>query len=245
MASVKSTTLQEIWIVRHGERIDYVDKTWTSDRPYDPPLTQSGLDMAELTAQRIIRESQVLHPKKENESEPLLLCSPFIRTAQTALPIARALKTPIRTEWGLTEGLRTGHEFTKQPVMLELQKLEEYIGYPVNKEYHSLLPFPVFPEERPVYWARFKDALKHILDANPEKSMVLVTHGQELSKYCSFDNSRYGYQSICEVLTDTAPIPKPDYCAIAHCIRTTPGGKWKVLAVNDASHAKKLEGAHF
>jgi len=34
----------QVWILRHGERIDHVDKTWaaTASKQYDPPLTKGG-----------------------------------------------------------------------------------------------------------------------------------------------------------------------------------------------------------
>ncbi len=36
---------QRLFIIRHGERRDYVDYRWldTAERPYDPPLTVQGV----------------------------------------------------------------------------------------------------------------------------------------------------------------------------------------------------------
>ena len=43
---------QRLFIIRHGERLDNVDYSWTNTakRPYDPPLTAHGTEEAATAA---------------------------------------------------------------------------------------------------------------------------------------------------------------------------------------------------
>ena len=47
---------QRIIVIRHGERLDNVDYTWTDTaaRPYDPPLTEKGVEEARETGKRFM-----------------------------------------------------------------------------------------------------------------------------------------------------------------------------------------------
>ena len=47
-------TRQRLFIVRHGERLDNVDYSWvdTAERPYDPPITQTGVAEAKSAGER-------------------------------------------------------------------------------------------------------------------------------------------------------------------------------------------------
>lgn len=48
--------LQRIIVIRHGERLDCVDDSWgdTTDRPYDPPLTEKGVEQARETGKQFV-----------------------------------------------------------------------------------------------------------------------------------------------------------------------------------------------
>lgn len=47
-SKTKQAIHQTIIVIRHGERIDLVDYSWTDTaaRPYDPPLTDKGVEQA-------------------------------------------------------------------------------------------------------------------------------------------------------------------------------------------------------
>lgn len=48
MAKSSNDPEQFVIVVRHGERVDFVDSSWiqSSSSPYDPPLTAVGLEQA-------------------------------------------------------------------------------------------------------------------------------------------------------------------------------------------------------
>ena len=58
-----SSSLQRIIVIRHGERLDNVDYMWTSTaaRPYDPPLTEIGVQQARDAGKRFL--GKVCHLK--------------------------------------------------------------------------------------------------------------------------------------------------------------------------------------
>lgn len=55
---------QRMIIIRHGERLDAVDYTWTDSapRPYDPPLTECGLQQATAAGKRFIGKVKYIMP---------------------------------------------------------------------------------------------------------------------------------------------------------------------------------------
>ena len=98
-----------VWVVRHGERIDSVEKEWkkTAARPHDPPLTPAGFEQAAATG-RALRDHRL----------DAIYTSPFLRCVQTAKAIVEALGPDaprIYIEPGLGEWLFT-RWFSSQPV---------------------------------------------------------------------------------------------------------------------------------
>jgi broad specificity phosphatase PhoE len=85
-----------VFIARHGNRIDFIDKNWraTAARPHDPHLSPDGVVQAKQLARRL---------KGENIGH--LFASPFLRTVQTAAEVAEVLDIPIKIEHGATEWL--------------------------------------------------------------------------------------------------------------------------------------------
>eukprot|EP00193_Tetraselmis_chui_P012406 CAMPEP_0177783052 /NCGR_PEP_ID=MMETSP0491_2-20121128/18863_1 /TAXON_ID=63592 /ORGANISM="Tetraselmis chuii, Strain PLY429" /LENGTH=268 /DNA_ID=CAMNT_0019303529 /DNA_START=109 /DNA_END=911 /DNA_ORIENTATION=+ len=96
-------------IVRHGERFDYVNRDWipTSNRPWDPPLTETGKSQA-LQAGAAIQEALCAHglpPITRAFSSPLVRCvetSLGILTAtapEVAVCVEPSLVETICKEW--------------------------------------------------------------------------------------------------------------------------------------------------
>ena len=77
-----------VWVVRHGERIDAVEKGWkkTAARPHDPPLTPTGFEQAAATG-RALRDHRL----------DAIYTSPFLRCVQTATAIAEGTPHRART----------------------------------------------------------------------------------------------------------------------------------------------------
>ena len=54
MAQKDDQSVQRVFIIRHGERLDNVDYDWVrwAERPYDPPLTDDGVKEASEAGER-------------------------------------------------------------------------------------------------------------------------------------------------------------------------------------------------
>ena len=106
MDSPVQEILQTVYIVRHGDRLDYAlgEDGWKAlapERPCDPPLSEIGLAQAVETGKEIKRLSsdEIIHR---------VLVSPFHRCLQTADPIAKELDIPLCVEeslWEMAPGL--------------------------------------------------------------------------------------------------------------------------------------------
>lgn len=84
--SSSQQTSQNIVIMRHGDRRDYLDPSWAAtagDRKWDPPLAQPGLSRAFFTGQKL----------RDNLGFPIhrVFVSPFYRCLQTAAQAIAAL----------------------------------------------------------------------------------------------------------------------------------------------------------
>ena len=86
--------INRIYVVRHGEREDFIDPSWnnTHERFFDPPLSAHGLEQAQEV-------SKFFADKKVD----MVFSSPLIRAIQTALPTAKACGTKLCVEYGLNE----------------------------------------------------------------------------------------------------------------------------------------------
>ncbi len=155
---------QTIWIARHGNRLDFVDPAWfeNADRPYDPPLSDDGVIQAQELAQRLEKEA-IAH----------IFVSPFLRTVQTALEVAKVLNLPIKLEAGLGEWLNPDW-MTHTPEMLTIEALfEQYSSIDIN--YQSYL-VPQYPESEAQIRARTAQVVQQLV-SKYSGNILLIGHG--------------------------------------------------------------------
>ena len=74
LIKIQMASGQHIVVMRHGERLDDADPAWTSPRPWDPPLTDIGLQQARKTGHDLgqLEGLRIAH----------VFCSPFKRCWQ-------------------------------------------------------------------------------------------------------------------------------------------------------------------
>jgi broad specificity phosphatase PhoE len=155
--------MQTIWLVRHAHRLDFIEPEWfeTAIYRYDPPLSAQGVDRATDLAQVF---SQVPIDR--------IFTSPFLRTIQTADPLARLLELPIRLEWGLCEWLCQDWTsgFPATTPIADLIKC-----YPnIDATYQSVV-MPCYPETSGELNARL-NMIAHDLVRNNCKNMLAIAH---------------------------------------------------------------------
>ncbi|VDM84109.1 unnamed protein product [Strongylus vulgaris] len=121
-----------LWFIRHGERVDNVNKAWkiTAERWDDPPLSPRGHQQA--------REVGIA---LADEPIDYIICSPFTRCVETATGILSAKKIPpsVWIEPGLGESLNVCMSPPGRPTMEQIKKMNPYVDDTYEPVY-SILP---------------------------------------------------------------------------------------------------------
>lgn len=157
--------MQTLWLVRHEHRLDFIHPEWFESAiyPYDPPLSIEGGDRAILLAQKF-------------SGIPIdrIYTSPFLRTIQTAHPLAKLLQLPIRLEWGLCEWLC--RDWTSE--LPETTPVDELTRcYPnVDVAYQSLVT-PCYPETIEELDARLYNIAYKLINDNCQNMLVVAHKG--------------------------------------------------------------------
>jgi broad specificity phosphatase PhoE len=160
--------MQTLWLVRHARRLDFIQPEWfdTAVYRYDPPLSDEGIERAISLAQEF---SQVRIDR--------IYTSPFLRTIQTADPLARLLQLPIRLEWGLCEWLC--QDWTSG--FPETNPVEDLIrSHPnIDVAYKSLV-LPCYPETAAELDARIAIIAGKLVQGNGENILAIAHKGSVL-----------------------------------------------------------------
>lgn len=230
-----------VWVVRHGERIDAVEKGWkkTAARPHDPPLTPTGFEQAAATG-RTLREHRL----------DAIYTSPFLRCVQTATAIVEAMgpgAPPIHVEPGLGEWL-FNRWFSTQPVDGEMATaaLQQAHGGALDATSHQPIwdsderravmreaggweqPYQrlAFPESLPQVSGRYTSTLEALREAAPYA--LLVTHG-------------FGVQAMAEHASEGKEIDDPAYCSLTR-MRRLGGEDWSCDLICRVEHLAGVAG---
>lgn len=154
-----------IYLVRHGQRIDAVNKQWHKDgeNKYDPYLSQLGWWQAQKVGERL-QAVQIDH----------MISSPYLRALQTAQAIAEQIEMPFVVENGVGEWM--GRAMMAQaPNIAPAQTRADKFSY-MDTSYHSSVD-PVWPETVPQVFDRYRAAMQHLLGAF-EGNLLIVGHGR-------------------------------------------------------------------
>ena len=198
---------QRIWIVRHGNREDFQNPGWatTAQRPYDPALSADG----EIQAQ------EVGHSLREAPID-CVFASPFLRTIQTASPIAEALGLPIFVEPGIAEILPN---IERAPdLMPEEERARRFPR--VETGYRALGRLP-YPESAEAGHERAAAAVKALAARYAERNLLAVTHGAPVV-------------GIVRGLTGLQERISAPLCCIFSLQRA--GGGWRLTQRSEISH---------
>jgi broad specificity phosphatase PhoE len=199
-----------IWIARHANRQDFADPDWasTAERPHDPGLAPDGHTQAEQLARRLAEESITR-----------IVASPFLRTVQTAHPVAEALDRPMRLEPGLGEWLNP-EWFDAAPAIRSPDALAE--AFPRIDLNSAPCVTPSFPETRDEAFARIGDAARCLAERfDGAGDLLLVGHGATV-------------QGILLGLVGDVEDAGCPLCSVSRLVRD--GGRWTIATRNDTSH---------
>mmetsp|Transcript_36527 Transcript_36527/g.146047 ORF Transcript_36527/g.146047 Transcript_36527/m.146047 type:complete len:228 (-) Transcript_36527:1266-1949(-) len=212
--------MHRVYIVRHGERIDHVDRSWKtgSDLPDDPFLTVRGLKQAHDLAVRL-KDANVTH----------IFCSPFYRCIQTANETAKLISVPIKLEHGAGEFL-SSRWFKENPRLRSTKDLASEF-HMIDTSYESFWK-PQYPESLEQLSARTGSVTKHLVDNFLDSgSILIVSHGHVIEK-------------LANSLAPTVRINWVTYCALVELCPDSEGS-YCVEANGDTSYLSEPENSGF
>jgi broad specificity phosphatase PhoE len=162
-------------LIRHAHRLDFIQPEWfeTAAYPYDPPLSALGWQQALELAPKL------LHLPIER-----IFTSPYLRTLQTAYPIAAGLNR-VRQGLGLKlcieNGLREWLHPDWSPTLPETLPLAEKIFQvpPIDLEYIGIFE-PHYPETLAAVNIRSQQVVEKIVEIS-DGCVAIVAHKHTLS----------------------------------------------------------------
>ncbi|VDO78597.1 unnamed protein product [Soboliphyme baturini] len=175
--------VETVWIVRHGERQDYVDPAWkkTATNLDDSPLAELGHKQAKEVAARL-----------KNERIDHIFSSPFLRCVQTANHIAEAVRKSVKIENGICEIL-----WTFPPGYNDCETLKARFPC-VDDTYRSA----VVPHRRERYdadcFGRVGEAASKICQCF-SGSILFVAHGASIAGLLKFYTGTASYVGLCTI----------------------------------------------
>ncbi len=176
---------QTIWICRHGNRIDFIDRSWVGD---DPHLSPDGVIQAQETGVRLVGEG-VQH----------VFASPFLRTVETAHHIAKAIGLSVKVEHGASEWLKEDW-FPVRPDHIPVRDLVARFGN-IDPGHESVV-VPRYPESSEEATERAGRTARELADAS-KGDILLVGHGH------SVDGMAFGLMGgDCEIVSGLCSLIK-------------------------------------
>ena len=155
-----------VWIARHGNRADFVDRSWpmTAARPHDPPLSADGNVQAQLLGKRM-KGQPVRH----------LFASPFLRTMETATHVAEHLDLPIKLEHGAGEYLNP-EWFKRAPEFLPHDEIRR--SFPRVDLTYTSRGVSKYPEhdEQTHCWPRAGKTVRKLVE-DFDGDLMIICHG--------------------------------------------------------------------
>jgi broad specificity phosphatase PhoE len=212
---MRATKADVIWLVRHGNREDFIDPDWgkTALRPQDPGLSPDGIEQARAAGERL-----------KHEAIDRIFTSPYLRCAQTAHFIAEHVKAPVHVEPGLGE---LHHPDWSQglPALLSMSDLEAATG--AFDTSHDPLHEATYPETIEHAFARAEQTARGIAERY-RGPLLLVGHAVSVLGIARTLSGEQG-----DLL-----------CPLASLFRLERAGEgWKLALAGDTSHLPASIGA--
>ncbi|MGB7339110.1 MAG: histidine phosphatase family protein [Phototrophicaceae bacterium] len=203
-------TTRTLYLVRHGHRLDEIDKQWyekANGDKYDSPLSDTGKEQAQKLAQRL-------------HQEPIdwVFTSPYYRAIQTAHPIAEALDLPLYVENGIGEWLGKSMMPQEPNILPAFQRRDEF---PMLEFSHNPRVIPHYPETASQCFDRLEHAITQLL-ADYDGNLLIVGHGRTVTGLAH----RLVGQPESTFKLNNAGITKLDY----------DNGKWVTRLNSDTTH---------
>jgi broad specificity phosphatase PhoE len=189
MEAITTPQTKNIYFARHGERNDWIDKTWmqTAQQRFDPPLSSYGFQQADELGVYIAK----LQPRITH-----IYASPFLRTIQTALQVANQLNknvsspneiTKIRLEPGYGEYFFPDVIWNENNIFRPLHQLPEIVQNSeyFDQDYDSVIKADYYLQMKLETRQQLRDRLRRVLQCTLDAhtadcNILIVTHAATL-----------------------------------------------------------------
>lgn len=158
-------TERRLYLVRHGERQDAVDKSWRGEK-YDSPLSEKGLQQVWQLGERL-----------RDEPIDLIVSSPYLRALQTAHAIAEARDQAFIVDEGVGEW-QGKSMMPQRPTLTPPDR--RAADFPLMTLHHEAEVFPVWGESVAQVFERYQRAAGALLELY-EGNILIVGHGRTVT----------------------------------------------------------------
>ncbi|CAL2028084.1 hypothetical protein CAEBREN_20837 [Caenorhabditis brenneri] len=180
-----------IWLVRHGQRVDNVDKKWKENNPTkwdDPELTIRGKQQAHEVGKHFA-----------NMNIEAIITSPYTRCIETSCQIAAMMEnksTKICVEPGLQEPLDMSMD---PPTVPTMDKIKEY-STQIDDSYKPVFEkLPAEPRGDLGCADRVVKTFQEICKKFPSGNIIIVSHGVPLANIHAFLKGHWKYVGQCTI----------------------------------------------
>lgn len=156
-------TKRIIYLVRHGERLDAVDKKWHGEK-YNSPLSPLGFEQVQQLGERL-----------RDEPIDLIVSSPYLRALQTTNAIAEARNQRFIVDAGIGEW--QGKSMMPSPPKITLPSQQDF---PLMDLHHEAEVNPIWGESVPQVFERYRRAVQALLDQY-DGNILVVGHGRTVT----------------------------------------------------------------
>lgn len=220
MDATAPATPRRLWLARHASRLDLADPAWArgAARPWDPPLSPRGRREAAALARRLAREPlAAVH------------ASGFARCVETALPLARGRRLPIRIDAGLGEWLNPAW-FPAPPVPDDALRWAQ--RHPEVDAGWASRGEARYGERGEEALQRAGDTVRALLAAQPDRALLVVGHGASVLGALA---------ALLGIAPEAAhaQLGEPGYAAL-WCLEATADRGWRLRLRNDDRHLADL-----
>eukprot|EP00466_Bigelowiella_natans_P001687 jgi/Bigna1/78512/fgenesh1_pg.55_\ len=234
-----------------GSGCVFLNSTWRERRPrqskvnvFDPPLSERGFRQA---SEVVVAVLAMLGQRLKSEGITHIIASPFTRTIQTAIEVAKHLNLKV-----------TCRRLQLDPNVFQvtvnthkdlLKRFQDYISPERNLREIKLNKWPaVYPEEEEQLFDRTNNTVKHIgLFAHEYQANVLLVSHQVCAEYRAVLKPSTPVEYMAFELSDQAEDKFVSVCCLTKASprKNNPKKKgWKLLFQHDDSFLSEPECGH-
>jgi|UniRef100_A0A914QSX0 broad specificity phosphatase PhoE len=186
-----SKSTRNLWVVRHGERVDKIDPNWHKTAPRgawdDPPITDKGIQQAKEVGKRL-----------QDEQIDYIFCSPFVRCLQTATAIVGELKTNAKLKLFVEPGFCETFCVTQfPPGCLTAKELVSNYEL-IDPEYEHFLKEFLPEDDEYVCERRIRKTIESILEKYTG-NILIISHGSPIAAIHTVLGRKYRYVGYCGI----------------------------------------------